>query len=361
LDCDFNVLVTTQLGFEQLVRTAVESLEPTAKVTVAPEGFRGLVGITSSDPNFLARALEESSPHAEKVFVVLATAPADPKKIAEVSLEVARQRLMPASKFAARTVRRGKHDFTSLDVNAAVGALIVSELGLKVDLENPDYVVFTNIIGECAYISVVEGEKLRGKGLKSKPSMHAVFSRLIVAQEPYISDDPNASYQMGVRVGRGLQNFEVGEYYVALIKPVDALPLAKFVEGVLEGIESRYRVESKSYGRKPVKTRVRVYEMYNLVAMLRDHPIIVLEPEGEPLARVGDKLISLFRGEKRPVILLGSREGVPSGIFRFSSLVVDVMPGITLSTEYALPVALGGIAALLTGGEDVVGGGPGSG
>jgi tRNA acetyltransferase TAN1 len=349
VNCPFNLLLTTQLGFEQLVRTAVETIEPGAKVTVSPRGYKGLVGVVSSSPEELARSLLESSSYVEKAFVVKASCLAEPGLIAREALRIARESLPRGSSFAARTVRRGKHSFTSIDVNIAVGSAIVSELNLEVDLETPDYVVFTNIIDECAYISIIEGEKLRGKELKRKPSFYRYFNKLIVAQEPYISEDPEASYKMGVRIGRGLQNFEIGDYYVALIRPVEALPLKRFIDGLIEGIESRFRVEEKSYGRKPVKTRVHVYEMHNLVAMLRDHPIIILEPEGEVLSRVSDKIVAIFSSGKRPVLLLGSREGVPSGLFRFSTLVVDVMPGITLSTEYALPVALGGIASILMG------------
>lgn len=358
--CPYTLIATTQLGFEQMARTAVENLEPAARVDVSPRNYQGLLGVVSEHPESLASELLATTSFVEKVFVVHGSCEAEPARIAELSLQLARERIPPGSTFAARTVRRGKHPFTSIDVNVAVGSAIVNGLGLEVNLDNPDYVVFVNIIDECAYITIMKGEALKGKQLKRKPAIYGLFHRLIVAQEPYVSADERASYKMGVRIGRGLQNFEVGDYYVALTKPVPAAPLLRFVKGVLEGIESRYRVEEKSYGRKPVRTNVHVYEMHNLVTMLREHPLIVLEPEGQLITQVKDKLLSLLRSGKRPVLLMGSREGVPSGLFRFASLVVDVMPGVTLSSEYALPTALGAIATILAG-EEVEGPGSGGG
>lgn len=346
--CPFSLLITTRLGFEQLARTAVEELDPLARVYTSPGGYMGLVGVISLNPEELAEKLLRTSPYVEKAFVVMRRCQADPQSIAKEALEAVRKAQPREGTFAVRTVRRGRHSFTSIDVNVAVGSAIVSGLGLDVDLERPDLVVFVNIIDECAYVSLVRGETIRGKSLKRKPRLYEYFNRLIVAQEPYIGEDPEASYKMGVRIGRGLQNFEVGDYYIALIKPVDSYPLMRFIEGVLEGIESRYKIEEKSYGRRPVKTRVKVYEMHNLVTMYREHPIIILEPEGEILSRAKEKVAEVFVMGKRPVLLLGSREGVPGGLYRFSTLVLDVMPGITLSTEYALPVALGGIASILT-------------
>lgn len=350
--CPYNIILTTQLGFEQLARTAIENIEPDAKIDVNPRGYKGLIGVKSSNPENLAKLLLDSSSFVEKTYVVNSSCLADPMLISQVALEIAKRIIPSNASFAARTVRRGKHNFTSIDVNAIIGSAILSELNLKVNLEDPDYVIYVNIIDECAYISILEGEKLKGKELKKKPALYKYFNKLIVVQEPYTSDDPEASYKMGVRIGRGLQNFEIGDYYIALIRPVDASVLKKFIEGIMEGIESRYKIEEKSYGRKPLKTKIHVYEMHNLIIMLREHPIIILEPEGQLLNRVGRKVIEIFRGNKRPVLVLGSREGVPSGLFRFSTLVVDVMPNITLSTEYALPVALGGIASLLMGVEN---------
>jgi len=45
--------------------------------------------------------------------------------------------------------------------------------------------------------------------------------------------------------------------------------------------------------------------------------------------------------------LFGSREGIPLGVYRYADLVIDIAPGITLSTEYAASSALIAIGTLL--------------
>lgn len=54
--------------------------------------------------------------------------------------------------FAVRAHRTGKHDFTSLDVQKKLGAIIRDETGIKVDLENPDYTAYVEIRGWKAYL-----------------------------------------------------------------------------------------------------------------------------------------------------------------------------------------------------------------
>jgi tRNA acetyltransferase TAN1 len=54
-------------------------------------------------------------------------------------------------------------------------------------------------------------------------------------------------------------------------------------------------------------------------------------------------------------LMVGAREGVPTGVFRYADFVVDVAPGIVISTEYALSSALVALATIvhekLAGGE----------
>jgi tRNA acetyltransferase TAN1 len=152
---------------------------------------------------------------------------------------------------------------------------------------------------------------------------------------------------MGVRVGREVQNFEVGELVIAPIGLVDARQLAVFIEGVIEGIESRYEVQRKSYGRRAHRVPVRLQDLYQLVRSRKNEVIIVFEPEGEPVSKVAEQLYELIKTGKRINMLFGSREGIPEGIYRFADLVVDIAPGVTLSTEYAAAAALIAVATVL--------------
>ncbi|MEM1619698.1 MAG: SPOUT family RNA methylase [Fervidicoccaceae archaeon] len=347
--CRFKVLATTPVGMESVAASFIEESIEGVEVLESPRGFRGLLLVhraTGSAEDLAGEVLRATS-HVEKAFPIHECVEASPERIAEAAARQAELRLKRDEKFAVRTVRRGSHPFTSLDVNVRVGAEVQRRTGASVDLESPDKVVLINVLSDVALVSVVDSSQLRGKMLKAKPPFYKFFRRLIIAQEPYLGDE-RSSYVMGTRVGRGLQNYEVGDYYVALIKPVPAAPLAYFIKGVMDGIKSRYEVQVKSYGRDVHMTRIHVYEMHELVRMLRNHPIIVLEPEGRFVSEVAGELRNLLSRRSRPVLLLGSREGVPGGIYRFASLVIDVAPGITLSTEYALPTALGLLELVLS-------------
>jgi glyoxylase-like metal-dependent hydrolase (beta-lactamase superfamily II) len=126
-----------------------------------------------------------------------------------------------------------------------------------------------------------------------------------------------------------------------------ARELLEFLAGVFEGIESRYRVQERSYHRRVERVQVRVHDIHQLVRDRRSEPIVVLEPEGEPVSKIAEELWRIVRSGKRINILIGSREGIPLGIYRFADLVIDIAPGITISTEYAAASALIAFATLL--------------
>ncbi|MEM1515611.1 MAG: SPOUT family RNA methylase [Candidatus Bathyarchaeia archaeon] len=129
---------------------------------------------------------------------------------------------------------------------------------------------------------------------------------------PYL-DGLEVSHEMGVRIGREVQTFEVGELVIAPIGAVRADELNAFLKGVFEGIESRYHIQVNSYAHKPHKTEVYVQNLYELVR----EPIIVFEPEGEPFNLISEELANLVIDNKRTNFLIGSSEGIPLGVFRF--------------------------------------------
>jgi tRNA acetyltransferase TAN1 len=79
----------------------------------------------------------------------------------------------------------------------------------------------------------------------------------------------------------------------------------------------------------------------------REEPMIVLEPEGLQIRDALPKLRELFSRGGRVNLLIGSREGIPKGVYRIASLVLDLAPGITLSTELAAPSTLATIYTAL--------------
>jgi len=339
------ILVKTQLGLERITATRIMEEFPWLEAKPNPEGYRGLVLIYGCKGGE-AEEIEARIPEADRIIPIMAEAPAEPRAIAEVAAKLARDRISPNECFAVRTVRRGKHEYTSIDVNVIVGDAVRRATGACVNLSYPDKLVLVEILRDRAYISILPGSIEWKKMRPGKHPVYRLFSKISIVQMPYLGP-LDACRNMGVRVGREIQNFEVRELVVAPAGIVDARQLAEFLNGVFEGIESRYRIQRKSYHRKPRRVPVYVQDIHQLVRDRAKEPIIVLEPEGEPVSKVADKLWGLIRRAKRVNVLVGSREGIPLGIYRFADLVVDIAPGLTLSTEYAAAAALIAFATVL--------------
>jgi len=341
------LLVKTGLGFERVAAARIEEAAPHLKAVPAPRGFKGLVLVYGCrDVEEDARLVESEVVEADRVLRVHASAPADPREIARVAAEVARRFISPGECFAVRTTRRGRHSFTSIDVNVIVGDAVRRATGACVNLSYPDKVVAVEIIGDVALISVYPGSLEWKKMRPGKNPVLRLFRRVSIVQMPYLGP-LDACRNMGVRIGREVQNFEVRELVVAPAGLVDARQLNEFLAGVFEGIESRYQVQAKSYHRRVHRVPVYLQDIHQLVRDRRGEPIIVMEPEGEHISRVADDLWRLVRSGKRINVLVGSREGVPLGVYRHADLVVDIAPGVTLSTEYAAASALIAMATVL--------------
>lgn len=81
--------------------------------------------------------------------------PATPAGVAEVALQVARERLQPGQSFALRVKRSGTHPFTSLDVAKACASRILDSLAEReprVDLDDPDLAIHAEVREGEAYV-----------------------------------------------------------------------------------------------------------------------------------------------------------------------------------------------------------------
>lgn len=341
------LLAKTKLGLENIASARIEE-ETGFKTASKPGGFPGIIEVYGpGDPDQALKTV------LDRVQEVESAVPAHGvcgsrglEELVECAYDAIKGRLDVNHTFAVRCTRRGVQAYTSLDVNYALGAKIVGSLGLKVDLDNPDYVVYVEIVGDHAVVGVLPGHSLRRKMTPEKTGVHEFMWRISVAQIPYV-DDPQATRLMGEKIGRGVQTFEVGEYIIAPIKPVNAYALASFIDGVRKGIRTRLEVQKKSYSRHVHETRVVVQDMYQLVRDRGNEPIVIFEPEGRPIDRISDELADVIMRNQRVNMLFGAREGVPSGLFRYADLVVDLAPGITLATEFAVPSALIMVAYLI--------------
>jgi tRNA acetyltransferase TAN1 len=350
LECPYNIVITTPLGKEKVAEAIIEEVLPEANVNSMPLGYKGLLLVYHPERDKVLSKILEENPYAEKVLPVHYCSEAIIEKMILVLQKNIEDYINPDETFAVRTIRRGKHNYTSIDVNIALGEAIREKTGASVNLSYPDKVVVVNIIGDTAYISIVPRNLFYKKKSPEKTSLNKFFNRIIIGQEPYIGP-PIASRKIGERLGRILQSFEVGEYYIALIEPIEASSLKSFIQGLIDGVESRYEVQRKSYGRSVQKTKIQVYDMYTLARMYHEHPLIIVEPEGKKASQARDKLYKMMLDNKKPVFLLGSRKGVPKGLFRYADLIIDIAPGITLSTETAVSSLLSILGYILMEGD----------
>lgn len=336
-------LAKTQLGMEPIASSYIEEAIPSCKAIPAPSGFKGLVLVYGNlSPNEAVKKLKDI-PEVEKAFPIYAFVRADMDEIIKAGSMIAKEHIRPTESFAVRCVRRGRHKFTSLEVNSALGAKVVEEVGSRVDLSRPDRVLVVEVLGENAAIGVVNGSEFPTK--KGKKEVYPLFSNVWLAQLPYLGGE-EARF-MGEKIGRVVQSFEISTYVLALRGRVPLPQLLPFAEGIKSGIESRYKVQKKVYDRPIRRVNVEIASIYELVRGWSG-PIIVFEPEGRPYPEVSKRMAELVKNGEL-LLLMGSREGVPSGLFRFADLVVDLAPGISLATEVAVSSALSAIAFSVSG------------
>ena len=347
------LILKTPLGLEKIAASRLTEMDKEILLSVKPHGLEGLVVVEKcSDRRVLLDYISKNVPEIESVIVIDVETKANLASIVDAAKKIAREKISEAESFAVKTVRRGKHDFTSIDVNIAVGAAIQEETKACVNLDFPDKIVQVEIIHDRAGISVTDGFRWKKMTPGKKPALN-FFSKISVVQMPYLGSLEGAR-EIGARIGRAAQAYEVRELVIAPNKPVDASELNKFIDGIIEGIESRFKIQSKSYARRVEKVRVYVQDLYQLVRDRSGEPLIVFEPEGIKLSEAASKLKEIFEEAKRVNYLFGSREGIPKGVYRMANLVIDLAPGITLPTELAAPTALAATYTAISMVEEMV-------
>ncbi len=330
-------ILKTQRGMEGVAASYVKDLLPDASVWPSPMGYSGLVIVETGDESARKKLLE--IPEVERVIPVLVETEADLERIAEGAEGIAHL-IREDETFAVRTKRRGKHGFSSIDVNRVLGERVRELTGADVDLSWPDKVVQVEIIGDRAYVSVLPGEEFR-KYTPDKIDARKLFRRLTVVQMPYWGDY-KACRSFGEKIGRAAQAFEVKELIIAPKEKMDAFELMEFLRGLKVGQESRYSIQKEAYPWKVEKVPVSVWDLYQVIRDKRRNRrlIIITDPKGPTLAELKEKLVRDMHYAKEIVVFIGSREGIPRGLFRFADYVIDLAPYMTFATEHGIPAAL---------------------
>ena len=346
-----DLIVKTPIGLENIAASRIEELGFEGKVQPKPSGYPGIIIITLHDDEDkklqIAEKIEKEVPEAERVLVSERNAEATLENIIDAAVKVASETIKNGTTFAVRTVRRGHHPYTSVDVNRMVGSAILERIDASVNLDYPQKILWIEIINDKAAIGIINGAKIWKKLRPGKHEIRRFFSKASIIQIPYLGDVKSAR-SMGSRIGRAVQMFEVREFVIGTMGACDARQLKWFMEGVLEGIDSRYRIQCRTYAHKPRRVKVLIQDLYQLIRDRRTEPKIIFEPEGESFSKTAKEIANLFiQRNERINLLFGSREGIPKGLFRFADLIVDLCPGVTLSTEYAASSALIGISFAL--------------
>ena len=347
------ILVKTPRGLERVAASVIEEvLGESVKVRPLPRGFKGLVIVeVKGSPEKAATIIEREVLEAEKVLMVMAEVDSDLDEIARAAADVARGRISESETFAVRTTRRGRHDFTSIDVNVRAGAAVQEEVGAPVNLTYPDKIVWVEVLDEKTFISITSGAEEKKKTYPGKPNVLGILRKIRVVQMPY-TGPVEAAYKIGVRIGRAAQTFELRELVVAPFKPVNAREMAAFLKGVFEGIDSRYKIQRKTYAHKVVKVPVVIQDMYQFVRDHRGEPIVATSTRGRVITEVSREVREVVEGSKVVNVLIGAREGIPTGILKRATLTVDVAPGITLATDLALTSIITALVNAVLVGEE---------
>lgn len=332
-----DVIIKTSRGFEKIVASHILEVFPNVEVIPAPKGFKGIVFVKGGDPHRLFNTLRNKIPEIEKILPIYASCSSNIEEISETAYKVVKEKLYPHDSFAVRTTRRGEHDFTSIDVNIAVGAKIKEELGNPVNLDYPDKVIWIEIFHEDTYISITEEQVVKKP---RRDNILPLLKKISFVQMPYLGDLEGA-YRMGVRIGRAAQAFEIRELIIAPHTIVDAYELERFLTGVMEGRMSRYEIQKKSYPRKVELVPVRVYDLFQLARSRLGEVFIVTSARGERInERLCEEIVNLLKREKRITIFAGAREGIPIGIMRWAKITLNITPGITFATEHTIPATI---------------------
>ncbi len=326
------IIAKTKKGLEHVVKSILE--EKNIKCEAKPMGYLGVVFVYSD-------SLEDvlNIPEVENAYLVSKIVESDLSEIEKACRELAKK-LKKEETFAVETVRRGTHEFSSIDVNVLCGRAIQEESGCEVNLVNPDKVFRIEIFRDKAYIILADKGRRKKITPEKKISLE-LFKKINFVQLAYWGS-LQGCYEMGLRIGRASQAFEIDKLYIALHDEINAKELKSFLEGVFEGIEARADVQKRTYSRRIKVVDVVVDNIYQLIRKInpKKNLIIITDPTGDQISKVKEKLRRDLIRYKKIFIFAGSREGIPKGIFRFAHYIIDLSPGITFATEHTIPTSL---------------------
>jgi tRNA(Ser,Leu) C12 N-acetylase TAN1 len=161
------LIVTVPAGFESEARMEIEDIIPGSKVRSL--FFKGNVLVESpqNETGTAAKLKEAETLYVSHVYPVQAEV-----NIASGKASIPRlfaplaDNLEPSDSFAVRCQRRGRHDFSSQDVEKQLGSMLEGSTGATVDLKNPRKIVVVQIFQDKAFVGVAEAVNLLVKPIQ---------------------------------------------------------------------------------------------------------------------------------------------------------------------------------------------------
>ena len=330
------LLVKTLRGMEYVAADHIRERLGDVKLEVRPSGYLGLIIVHSDEIEKI-----KDIPEIETIIPISIVCKADVDEIVSKAEEIVKV-AGDFESFAIRTKKRGKkHSFTSADINIKLGAKIKELTNAEVDLEFPEKAIYVEIIGDKAYIGVIEGKEERRKYTPEKVDSRKLLSKISLVQMPYL-EDITAAKEMGEKIGRAAQAFEVKELIIAPFGYVNAYELEAFIRGVRRGQFTRLEIQKKAYAREVREVPIYVQDLFQTARDKRrkNNVLIVTDPVGKQIKDVKEELKRDLKYADEIVVFMGSRQGIPKGVFRLADYVVDLAPYITFATEHAIPASI---------------------
>jgi tRNA(Ser,Leu) C12 N-acetylase TAN1 len=162
-----SLIVTVPAGFESEARKEIEDIILGSKVRSL--FFKGNVLVESpqDDSQTVAKLRKAETLYVSHVYPVQAEVNIASGKegIPRLFAPLA-DKLEPSDSFAVRCQRRGRHDFSSRDVEKQLGSMLEGSTGATVDLRNPRKIVVVQIFQDKAFVGVTEAMNLLVKPIR---------------------------------------------------------------------------------------------------------------------------------------------------------------------------------------------------
>ncbi|AEF97026.1 THUMP domain-containing protein [Methanotorris igneus] len=156
------LLVTTQPGFEGYLKEELKTLS--IKKIIKYTMFRGLLKVLSESPYETIEAIKKEKDKFKflmRAVPLEVECPSDLESIKENTIfllkrKLLKNKLITGKSFVVRCNRRGKHKYTSEEVERFIGKEVLKSFDLKVDLKNYDFKINIEILQDTAYISIFD-------------------------------------------------------------------------------------------------------------------------------------------------------------------------------------------------------------